>query len=128
MKLEFYDRIRQCGLRMINGVETGHNHRNPYEECLGLNAKDLLTQKTTGTEGCLPSGVSALSGRGEKMLGGHARLSLTLGSSRFSSTIRASHLAGMGLLACSPAEEPTPPGSQGDLLSLSSHATFSEAP
>lgn len=27
MKLEFYERIRQCGLRMINGIETGGNHR-----------------------------------------------------------------------------------------------------
>lgn len=50
---------------------------------------------------------------------------LSLGTTGIPLSSLASHLAGMDLLACHPAREPTPPGSQGDLISSSSHATFS---
>lgn len=73
-------------------------------------------------EGCLPTGASAPSGR---VLGGHARLPLSLNTTGIPLSGPASHLAGMALLACHPAGEPTPPGSQGDLIFSSSHATFS---
>lgn len=103
-------------------METGGNPQNPCGDCLELESQGILTQKTPCMEGCLPTGASDPSGR---VLDVHAKLTLSLNITGIPLSSLASHLAGMDLLACHPAGEPTPPGSQGDLISSSSHATFS---
>lgn len=103
-------------------METGDNPQNPCRGRLEPESQGILTQKTPYMEGCLPTGASAPPGR---VLDGHTRLPLSLNTTGIPLSSLASNLAGMDLLASHSAGEPTPPGRQGDLISSSSHATFS---